>query len=110
MIAGKLRHSADVLRSRKALDARGQPTGGEESILVAVPCSLRELSGREFEQAHKIYADATVIVEMYGDPKKPVTAKDVLLVNGNRRLNVGHVNDLQQNGLMLSLLCGEDRK
>lgn len=109
MKAGTLRHIANINRPRKALDARGQNSGGEDTLLADVPCSLQELSGREAEQAHKLYADATIQVEMYGDPKKPISTNDILVI-GTRRLSVGHVHDLQSNGIELRLLCGEARK
>jgi head-tail adaptor len=100
-------HQVDVMRPTKALDARGQ-ANAEEVVMPNVPCSIEELNGREYEQAHKLYADAQLAVEMYGDPKTPIKATDVLQF-GKRRLNVGHVSDKNQNGLQLRLLCSEAR-
>ena len=103
-----MRHVVDIYRPRTAQGARGQNVGGEDLLLKGIPCSVKDVSGRESEQARRLYADATLVVEMYGDPNKLVAATDVLLLNG-RRLNVGHVADKNQNGLELTLLCGEAR-
>lgn len=108
MKAGRLRHIADIYRTSKALDGRGQ-SRAEDLIAKSVPCSLRDLSGRESEQARSLYADAVLEVSMYGNPQKPLSVADVLVV-GTRRLHVGHIKDTHQNGVELTLLCGEARK
>jgi len=46
-------------------------------------------------------------VRMYGDPSKPLTHTMYLKTWSGRKLNIGFINDVQQNGVELELLCGE---
>jgi head-tail adaptor len=106
MRAGELRHRVDVLRPPTSLDDRGQPRGQEEVVLRQVPCGIETLNGREAEQARTNYAEATHRVRMYGDPSKPIKTKDYLQF-GTRRLEIGFIDDELQNGIKLTLICGE---
>ena len=100
-----------VMRPAEALSDGGQkkqPT----TVLKDVPCSIKHLSGREVERARALWPEATHEVEMGGDPSKPLRTKDWLELPGlageTRRLHIGDINDKQQNGLHLTLLCGEN--
>lgn len=104
-----MRHVVKVMRPSDAVDDRGRPTGDATTLMEEWPCSITTLSGREVVQARTVYAEATSQVEGYGDPNKPIKETDYLtgLSLGERILNIGFVNDKLQNGVSLTLLCGE---
>ena len=104
--AGKRRFVASIYRPAQALDAYGQEKGAEQVIMRDVPVSLETLSGREVELARQQYAGATLRAQLTGDPKKPISYRDRLQVNG-RSLEIGFIRDEQQNGIELELLLGE---
>lgn len=102
------RHIVDVMSPAEALDDRGQPGGQDIVYRKQVPCSIETLNGREGELARQQFASATHRVEMYGDPGKPLDHTMYLLKHPEmRRLEIGFINDVHQNGVVLSLLCGE---
>lgn len=101
-----MRHMVTVMRPTQAQGTRGEPQGKDAVIVKDVPCSIETLSGREGELARQIFAAATYRVQMYGDPSKPIENTDYLQF-GSRRLNIGFINDRQQNGIELELLCEE---
>lgn len=107
--AGKMRHIADIYEPSGELDGRGQ-SKASTPYLKGIPCSVKDVSGREYEQARSLYGDATLIVGMYGDPKHPISKNDTVKLNGTRKLLIGYVKDVHQNGVELELLCSEDRK
>ncbi len=103
-----LRHVVRVMRPA--------PPGGESSQTIPpqairneVPCSIETMNARESERMQQMYAGANVKVEGHGDPAKRFKERDYLTGGsiGSRVLNIGFINDIQQNGLKLSLLCGE---
>jgi head-tail adaptor len=100
-----MRHTADIFRPMETQDDRGQEHG-DTRLYAGVPCSIEPLNSRELEAARQIYATATHKVELYGDPKTPLAHKDYLKL-GSRRLKVGSIRDLKQNGEQLELLCEE---
>lgn len=108
-------HVVNVMRPPKAHGTLGQTQGQPETIIRNWPCSIENLSGRELELARSTFAAATLKVEGYGDPRKPIEARDYLelasLTPGKqpRKLFVGFVDDKMQNGIELSLICGEER-
>lgn len=108
MRAGDLRQRVNVMRPTKTEGTVGQTQGNPETIIRNWPCSIEALSGRELELARSTFAAATLKVEGYGDPKKPIKETDYLEF-GERKLYVGFVNDQDQNGVELSLVCGEER-
>lgn len=72
-----------------------------------VPCSIKTLSGQEAERMAQMYGAATLKVEMYGSPTKPI--KTIYWLKfGERKLNVMGIIDKQQNGEVLELICGEE--
>ena len=105
-----MRHVVNVMRPTLAVGSRGEAEGQDQQVLKEVPCSIETLSGREAELARSVYPDATYKVEMYADPRNPVTAVMYLTGGtlGTRRLNVGFVNDRDLKGVQYELLCGED--
>ncbi len=104
-----LRHVVKVMRPTKATGGRGQIQGTPETVFNEWPCSIETLNGREVVQARTVFAEATLKVEGYGDPAKRFKERDYLTGGsiGSRVLNIGFINDMQQNGVKLSLLCGE---
>ena len=104
-----MRHRVNVMRPTEAQGTRGQAQGNPELILKDWPCSIETLSGREIEQARTVFAEATHRVEGYGDPAQRFKERDHLTGGsiGKRTLHIGFINDKQQNGIELSLLCGE---
>lgn len=108
MTAGTRRHYVEVQRPSAAIDGRGQSEGPPETIYRALPAGIRTLSTREQEVARQNYALATHEVKLWPDPRKPIHETDWLIF-GERKLEVGGVNDVQQNGIELVLICGEVR-
>ena len=104
-----MRHVVNVMRPTEAEGTRGQSQGTPKQIMKDWRCSIETLSGREVEQAHTVFAEATHKVEGYGDPKNRFKQRDYLTGGsiGERVLAVGSINDKQQNSVELSLLCGE---
>jgi hypothetical protein len=108
--AGELKHYVNVMRPTEAYGSVGELQGQDQTILQGVPCSIETLSGREAEIARSVYADVTYKVEMYADPRKPVTAEMYLTGGtlGKRKLHIGFVNDSNNMGTgSLELLCSE---
>lgn len=101
-----LRHVVSVMRPTKTKGTLGETQGESEIVMNQWPCSIETLQGREAELARQTFASATLKVEGYGDPRRPFMATDYLQF-GSRKLCIGFINDKQQNGLQLSLLCGE---
>jgi head-tail adaptor len=96
------------MRPGEAVGSLGELQGKPETVIKNVPCSIKTLSGNEQESARQNGVTATLAVEMYGDPNKPLKEKDWLEF-GSRKLNIAHIEDVNQNGLQLKLLCGESK-
>jgi head-tail adaptor len=105
-----MRHVVTVMRPAEAQDDAGQKKNATV-YRADVPCSIEHLSGREAEKARAIYPEATLKVEMYGNPLKPVSHKD-WLKHGERKLFIGDIDDHLQSGQHgpITLLCGEEPK
>jgi hypothetical protein len=112
-----LRHVVKVMRPTKTTNTLGNTQGEPEVICKQWPCSIETLQGREAELARQTFASATLKVEGWGNPQNPIRETDYLefvdgvlgTIDKPRKLYVGVVNDLKQNGIELSLLCGEER-
>lgn len=100
------RHVVSVMRPSEALDTRGNSVGKSETIIKEWPCSIETLSGREVVQARTVFAEATHKVGGWGNPDKRFMERDFLQF-GARQLHIGFINDKQQNGVELELLCQE---
>lgn len=117
MKAGMMSFRVNVMRPTKTTDTIGNTRGKPETIIADWPCSITTLSGRELELARQTFAAASLKVEGYGDPKRPIRETDYLEFDDGvistkdepRKLHVGVVIDADQNGIELSLLCGEER-
>lgn len=104
-----MRHIVRVMRPTEAAGTRGQSQGEPQTIIAEWRCSIETLSGREVVQARTVFAEATHEVKGYGDPKKRFEERDYVTGGsiGERVLHIGFINDIQQNGVSLSLLCQE---
>ncbi len=103
---GKRRHYCTVMLDPESLDDHGQPRGADSAYIKDVPCSIETLSGREAEIARQQYAQADYLVTCSGDPARPIR-EHMFLQLDTRRLEIGVVKDIDQNGVNLELLCGE---
>lgn len=110
-----MRHVVNVMRPTKTKASLGQSQGNPEIVLKNVPCSIENLNGRELELARTSFASANVKVGLYGNPANPIFSTDYCEVVGQknrkgeaRRLNIGSINDRFQNGVELTLICGEE--
>ena len=105
--AGELRHVVTVKRPPKGnRGTLGQKQGTDDTIYKDWRCSIETLSGREAEQARQNFASATLSIKGYTDPKKPIQNTDYLQF-GERRFEVGFVNNVDQLGIVAELLCAE---
>ena len=101
-------HRVNVMRPTKAQGDLGETQGTPITVCPDWPCSIRTLIGKEQESARQTGADAQFEVEGYGDPKW-TDLEQCYLEFGERRLNVAFVDDADQNGIKLKLLCGENK-
>jgi head-tail adaptor len=87
-------------------EAEGQPT----RVYRDVPCSIEPLRGGEADRARTVFAEASLKVELYADPRKRITPGMYLTGGslGQRVLNIGYIEDARQNGEHLVLVCGEE--
>ena len=104
-MSGK-RHIVDIHHPLSESDSRGaaDPVIGE-LYLKGIPCSIEQLNSREQEAARQVYALATHKVEMYADPKRPLS-HSMWLAWGSRRLEIGEAL-LDDRGMTYTLTCGE---
>ncbi len=108
---GKMRHRVDVyepVSQSLNSDSRGQRAAADKLIRANVPCSIQTISGREAALANQLQIEVTLMVRMNGDPAKPMTARQ-RLNRGGVWMEVAHVNDVNQDGRNLELLCGETK-
>jgi len=105
MRAGKLRHRVDIQLPSTTQGTRGQRTGSSTTKAESIPCSIETLTGRELELARQVVSNATVRVTMRY-PGITLTTKHFLMF-GDRQLNIGHINDVDQIGREFILTCGE---
>lgn len=76
-------HVVNVMRRAEARDSLGETPDNQDTLIrKSVPCSIETLSAREAEQARTVFPDANYKVEMYADPKAPVTP-DCYLTGGS---------------------------
>lgn len=107
--AGDLDQLVTVMRPAEAQGTRGQPQGQPTTIIQQWPCSIETVSGNKAVQARTVFAEATHKVGGYGNPQKRVKERDYLTGGslGDRKLYIGFINDIHQNGVELELLCSE---
>ena len=107
--AGNLRHYVNVMQPTDAEGTRGEREGIDKTVRQGVPCSIETLSGVEGERARGTYGDVTYKVTMRADRLRPVTNAMYLTgaTLGKRKLHIAFVNDVDQMGFELQLLCGE---
>lgn len=113
------RHVVNVMRPPTTTDEAGGLIGQPIAVRRSVPCSIRNLTGREAEQVHSTWPAATQIVEFYADPLRQVTANDYLTggslgsrlmsdgTTQDRKLYVVDVKDDEEKRLILTLICEE---
>jgi hypothetical protein len=102
------RHIVNVMRPTKTTGTLGETQGTPEVVCKDWPCSIKTLSGKEQQTARQNGADAIYEVEGYGDPKWE-KLEECYLQFGERKLNIAFVDDENQNGIKLRLLCGENK-
>lgn len=100
-----MRHVVNVMRPTTSVDDQGQ-TKNAEIFILEQPCTIETIGGSEPEAGGQQQAITTYKVEMYGDPNKRLKHSDYLTL-GPRRLNIQAIDDKQQNGRKLTLICGE---
>jgi len=105
---GVKRHIVDVMRPTKNSGTLGETQGQPEVVIKNWPCSIVTLSGSEAESARQNTSGATLEVRGYGDPNNPID-EDCFLKFGNRNLTIVAINDEDQNGIKLRLMCGETK-
>lgn len=109
-----MRHRVNVMRPTSAEGSIGQLQGKPELLMANVPCSIKPISGSsESEDARQNGVVAQLTVELYADPRKPIKERDWLYVHpitdDCRKLNIAYVQDEEQNGIELTLFCGENK-
>ena len=104
-----MRHVVTVMRPTEAQGTRGQMQGQPTVIIEQWPCSIETVSGNKAVQARSVFAEATHKVGGYGNPAKRLKERDYLTGGsiGERKLFIGFINDIHQNGVELELLCSE---
>ena len=107
-------HVVSVMRPTLATGALGQTQGPPQIVCKDVQCTVKSLSGRELELARSTFAAATCEVTLAGDPNNPILETDYCEFKDGvhakpRRLHIGNITDLNQNGRKYVLLCGESK-
>lgn len=104
MIAGKLRHSVQLIRD--VVTGTGNRGQAETTpiTLATVPAAIEELSGTELEKAKQLVATATtrVTIRYY----EGLTTADRVQF-GDRVLNIGHILNFDNRNFSLVLTCSE---
>lgn len=105
-----MRHVVSVMAPPGATDSRGQEEGKPTVVRANVPCSIETIGGAESEAGQSNYPTVNYQVEMYADPKNPVTP-DMYLTGGTigkRELQIRLVNDSNNMHTgRLTLFCTE---
>lgn len=106
-------HVVNVMRPTSATGPLGELQGIPELLMNNVPCSIKPVSGSESEDARQNAPTAQLTVELYGDPRKPIKETDWLevhpITDPPRKLNIAYIQDEEQNGIKLTLFCGENK-
>lgn len=102
-----MRHVVTVMRPAEAVGSLGQTQGQPTVVYHQWPCSIKTLNGSETNDVRQVGASRTFEIEGYTDPKKPIKETDYLTL-GSRTLHVAFVDDEQQNGVKVRLVCGEN--
>lgn len=100
------RHIVNVMRPTKVQGSLGEQQGQPQVICSNWPCSIKPASGNESEANGQNTATAQFEVEGYGDPSW-TDLEECYLQLGSRTLSIQFVDDEDQNGIKLRLLCGE---
>ena len=99
---------ANIHRLTEALGPDGQLQGLDVVLYREVPLhKFRTLGSTEPEVAGQQQAIAVHSFEIHADPGKPIRFADYLTI-GTRRLNIQQIDDQEQNGQRLTLICGEE--
>lgn len=94
------------MRPTEAEGSLGQTQGQPQTIYQNWPCSIKTIGGSESIQGQQVTGSRTLEIEGYTDPRKPIKVQDYLTY-GSRTLNVNFVDDVDQNGIAVRLVCGE---
>lgn len=85
---------------------RGQRTGTDLAV-GSIQTSIETLTGRELELARQRYPEATHRL-MTWHPGYPINTKHYLSYR-TRKFEIGHVEDVDERGLKLVILCKESK-
>ena len=107
--AGDLDQLVTIERPPESHGTRGQPQGQPVKIYSPWACSIEPVSGNKAVQARTVFAETTHHVKGRCDPAKRLKERDYLTGGslGDRKLYIGFINDIHQNGVELELLCSE---
>ena len=106
--AGTRKHRVTIKLPSTSQGSRGQRSGVDSTMALKVPCSIETLTGRESEQGHQLYPDATLSVEL--DYREyPSLTTDHYLEFGTRRLNIIHLNNVDELNIKWIAICGESK-
>ena len=115
--AGEMRHTVTVRQHKieagsTAYDTFGQLSTSSTAWTTAITtrAKIEQLSGRELEQAHQVYANASHRVTIdYNATLASTGGTRRVVVFGSRWLHIGAVLDEELEHVQLQLLCGEER-
>lgn len=105
-----MRHKLAIQSRDSTLDGRGQ-RAQTYSAMVTVRGAIEDLSGRELEQAHKLYAAATAKLTIRYYPGLTTTHRiqHTTDEDGTRNFNIGAILNWQGRDVWLVLLCSEEK-
>lgn len=103
--AGRIRHRLTLQRRDSTIGSRGQKATTFSDV-ATMRAAVETLSGREAEQARRLFASATLkVTTRY---IAGVTVEDRFAL-GDRVLNIGHVHNWRERNEWLIILCAETR-
>jgi len=109
--AGNMRHRVKIQTNdgEGTYDSYGQETA-TWSTTDEVRAAIEPLRGREAEYARQLYATATTKVTVdYLEVLNSTGATRRRVLFGSRALNIGSVVNVDEEGFVLELLCGEEK-
>lgn len=109
MSAGKYRHHVTVMGPAGSRGTRGEVQGQPVTVLKDWPCSITPLGGSETDEAGGTNPQMNYQIEGYGSRLHPFFPSDWLVYQG-RKLHIASIEDVNMNGTVLRIICGEEIK